>query len=149
MARANLVLGGLLLVCASWYLWLTDGTPRRRLPHDPGLAFVPRILAVALIGLSVVLVLQQLVRWLPRPVETPPAPLSPSDWARTAGLVALTVAWVVLLPVAGFLATTPVYLVAAAHLSGARRWLAAVLGAVAVTLVVWVAFVHGFRVPLP
>ena len=77
MIRANLRLGALLALFGSWYLWLTTAAPHRRLPYDPGIMFVPRILAGALIFLSVLLILQQIVPRLPRPKEAPPDRLDP------------------------------------------------------------------------
>lgn len=149
MARANVVLGSLLIFFGSWYLWLTTGAPRRRLPHDPGLMFVPRILAVGLLLLSVLLILREVVPRVPRPDEAPPERLGAWGWGQTGGLLGLTVAYVVLLPWLGFLPATPVYLVAAMLLSGAGwRLGTGVLAAVA-TGVIYLAFVYFFRVALP
>jgi Tripartite tricarboxylate transporter TctB family len=146
--RANLVLGALLILFGGWYLWLTIGRPYRRLPHDPGIMFLPRILACGLIFLSVLLILQQIMRQLPRPDEAPPDRLDPREWLHAVGLFGLTVAYTALLPWLGFLLVTPVYLVAAMLLSGAHRG-GSTVTAVIVTGVIYVSFVYFFRVSLP
>jgi putative tricarboxylic transport membrane protein len=147
--RANLLLGALLALFGGWYLWFTTAAPRRRLPYDPGIMFVPGMLASALICLSVLLIVQQIVPRLPRPKEIPPDRLNSREWLRTFGLFALTVAYTALLPWFGFLIVTPVYLVAAMLLSGARSRATTGVTAVIVTGVIYVSFVYFFRVSLP
>ena len=149
MIRANLLLGALLTLFGGWYLWLTTAAPQRRLPHDPGIMFVPRIFASGLIVLSVLLILQQIVPRLPRPKEVPPDRLDAREWFQTVGLFGLTVTYTALLPWLGFLLVTPVYLVAALVVSGAGwRPRTGVIAAV-VTGVIYVSFVYFFNVSLP
>jgi putative tricarboxylic transport membrane protein len=147
--RANLVLGALLALFGGWYLWLTTGASQRRLPYDPGIMFVPRVLACGLIFLSVLLILQQIVPCLPHPKESPPDRLDSREWFQTFGLFVLTVAYTALLPWLGFLLVTPVYIVAAMLLSGARSRASICVTAVIVTGVIYVSFVYFFRVSLP
>jgi hypothetical protein len=147
--RANLVLGALLALFGGWYLWLTTAAPHRRLPYDPGIMFVPRILACGLIFLSVFLIFQQIVPRLPHPKEGPPDRLGSREWFQTFGLFVLTVTYTALLPWLGFLLATPVYLVAAMLLSGARLGTSTGVTAVIVTGVIYGSFVYFFRVSLP
>jgi hypothetical protein len=147
--RANLRLGALLALFGGWYLWLTTAGPHRRLPYDPGIMFVPRILASALIFLSVLLILQQIVPRLPRPKEMPPDRLDSRAWFQTFGLFGLTVAYTALLAWLGFLLVTPVYLVAAMVVSGAGWRPRTAIVAFAVTGVIYVSFVYFFKVSLP
>jgi len=149
VVRANLLLGFLLILFGGWYLWLTAAAPRRRLPHDPGLMFVPQILAGALILLSVLLILQQIVSRMPRPKEAPPDRLDSREWRQTVGLLGVTAGYIALLPWLGFLLVTPVYLIAAMRLSGARWRVSVGATAVAVTGVIYVSFVYFFKVSLP
>jgi hypothetical protein len=147
--RANLLLGALFTLFGCWYLWLTTAASHRRLPYDPGIVFVPRILACGLILLSVLLILQQLLTRLPHPKEAPPDRLDSREWFRTFGLFVLTVTYTALLPWLGFLLVTPVYLVAAMLLSGARSRASTGVTAVIVTGVIYGSFVYFFRVSLP
>ena len=149
MVRANLLLGSLLTVFGGWYLWLTTAAPRHRLPHDPGIMFVPRALAWALILLSVLLILQQVVPRLPRPEEAPPDRLDSREWLQTFGLLGLTVTYTLLLSWLGFLLATPMYLVAAILLSGAGWRPRTGVIAILVTGVIYVSFVYFFKVSLP
>jgi hypothetical protein len=149
VVRANLLLGALLAIFGGWYLWLTTAAPHRRLPHDPGIMFVPKILACGLIFLSVLLILQQIVPRLPRPEEVPPERMDSRERLQTFGLFGLTVTYTLLLPWLGFLLVTPVYLVAAMLLSGARSRLNCGVTAVVVTGVIYVSFVYFFSVSLP
>jgi hypothetical protein len=147
--RANLILGALLALFGGWYLWLTTAAPKRRLPYDPGIMFVPGILACGLIFLSVLLILQQIVPRLPHPKEVPPDRLDLREWLQTFGLFSLTVTYTALLPWLGFLLATPVYLIVAMLLSGARSRASTGVTAVLVTGVIYIAFVYFFRVSLP
>jgi hypothetical protein len=147
--RANLLLASLLGLFGGWYLWLTTAAPQRRLPYDPGIMFIPRILASGLIFLSVLLVLQQIMPGLPRPREAPPDRLDSHEWLQTFGLLGITVTYAALLPWLGFLLVTPVYLIAAMLLSGARSRASTGVTAVIVTGVIYVSFVYFFRVSLP
>jgi putative tricarboxylic transport membrane protein len=147
--RANLLLGALLTLFGGWYLWLTTAAPHRRLPYDPGIMFVPGILASGLIFLSVLLILQQIFPRLPRPKEAPPDHLDSREWLQTFGLFSLTVTYTALLPWLGFLLATPVYLIAAMLLSGARARASTGVTALVVTGVIYVSFVYFFRVSLP
>jgi putative tricarboxylic transport membrane protein len=147
--HANLLLGTLLAFFGGWYLWLTTAAPQRRLPYDPGVMFVPRVLACGLILLSVLLILQQLLTRLPHPKEAPPDRLDSREWFRTFGLFVLTLTYTALLPWLGFLLVTPVYLVAAMLLAGARLRANTGVTAVIVTGVIYSSFVYFFRVSLP
>jgi putative tricarboxylic transport membrane protein len=147
--RVNLLLGALFALFGGWYLWLTTAAPQGRLPYDPGVMFMPRILASALIFLSVLLILQQIVPRLPRPREMPPDRLDSREWLRTSGLFGLTAAYTALLPWLGFLLATPVYLVAAMVVSGAAWRPRISLVALAVTGIIYVSFVFFFKVSLP
>jgi hypothetical protein len=147
--RANLLLGALLVLFGSWYLWLTTAAPYRRLPYDPGIMFVPRILACVLIFLSALLILQQIVPRLPGPKEAPPDRLDAREWVKTVGLFGLTVAYTALLPWLGFLLVTPVYLIIAMVMSGAAWRPRTGVVALAVTGTIYVSFVYFFKVSLP
>jgi putative tricarboxylic transport membrane protein len=149
VTRANLLLGTLLALFGGWYLWLTIAAPQRRLPYDPGIMFVPRTLAYALIFLSLILILQQIVPRLPRPKEAPSDRLNSREWLQTVGLFALTVAYTLLLPWLGFLLVTPIYLVAAMLLAGAGSRTRTGVTAVIVTGAIYVSFVFFFKVSLP
>src|SRR3972149_5501688 len=111
--------------------------------------FVPRALAWALILLSVLLILQQVVPRLPRPEEAPPDRLDSREWLQTFGLLGLTVTYTLLLSWLGFLLATPMYLVAAILLSGAGWRPRTGVIAILVTGVIYVSFVYFFKVSLP
>jgi putative tricarboxylic transport membrane protein len=147
--RVNLFLGTLFALFGGWYFWLTTAAPQRRLPYDPGVLFVPRILASSLIFLSVLLILQQIIPHLPRPREAPPDRLNSLEWLQTVGLFGLAVTYALLLPWLGFLLVTPVYLVAAMLFSGARSRASTGVTAIIVTGVIYVSFVYFFGVSLP
>jgi hypothetical protein len=147
--RANLLLGALLALFGGWYLWLTISAPHRRLPYDPGIMFVPRILASGLIFLSVLLILQQIAVRLPRPKEVPPDRLEPREWLQTFGLLVVTATYAALLPALGFLLITPIYLVGAMLVSGVRWRVSTAVTAVVVSAVIDVLFVYFFKVSLP
>jgi cell division protein FtsW (lipid II flippase) len=64
-------------------------------------------------------------------------------------LLGVTASYIALLPWLGFLLVTPVYLIAAMLLSGARWRVSVGATAVAVTGVIYVSFVYFFKVSLP
>ena len=106
-------------------------------------------LAGLLILLSVLLILQQTISRMPRPKEAPPDRLDSREWFQTVGLLWVTAGYIALLPWLGFLLVTPVYLIAAMRLSGARWRVSVGATAVAVTGVIYVSFVYFFKVSLP
>lgn len=71
----------------------------------------------------------------------------PNPWFPAVVLVALVV-YVVALPVAGFLATTVLFVAVVVRASGGGI-VASLVFAAAVTLLLHLVFVHLFRVPLP
>lgn len=106
----------------------------------------PQLLGIVGVVLSVVL----LVRAVTRP------PLARGDVqettrdgrVRAALTVALAAVYIVAWPVAGFLVTTPVFLVAGTYLFGGRGWKALLVFPVALTAGIYLLFDAALQVPL-
>ena len=77
----------------------------------------------------------------------------PSDSAftkRTAvGLVVLSFAYYLLLPIIGFIPVTAGFAAGALYLFGERNWLFLALYSIGFTLLVWGVFVQWLRIPIP
>ncbi|MBP1780106.1 MAG: Tripartite tricarboxylate transporter TctB family, partial [candidate division NC10 bacterium] len=64
-------------------------------------------------------------------------------------MVLMTYAYIYVMPYAGFVLTTPVYLFLAMLFFGLRRYLLGAVTSVAVTLALFVTFRYAFQVLLP
>ena len=143
MKRADLSIGIGLLLFALLYLQqsflITRGFASDRL----GPAFFPRLLAGALVVLAVVLIVRALSG---RSDPTPPPAIR---FGILFGVLALLVAYGLLMPQLGFLLTTPVLLGAFIWLLGLRQWGSLVGTAVGLTVILYLVFVRALHVLLP
>ena len=115
MAWADRILGLLLLVVAGFYYRATYDIEVGLAGDLLGPAFFPRMLAAALAAASILLVARS---WRGRGAGEPPqAGDSPY---RLVWTLAMTVAYLLLLPWVGYLVLTPIYLIAFALLLGYR-----------------------------
>lgn len=128
MRRADLLIGLALLALAGVYYEQSLGIVRGFASDRLGPAFFPRLLALVLAVLAVTLVVR-------------------------AGLfltmLALLVAYALLLPRVGFVVATPVLLGAVIWLLGLRAWPALTGTALGITLALYFAFGRALHVLLP
>jgi putative tricarboxylic transport membrane protein len=146
VARADRVAGALLLILAVAYWRLSDAIEVGFASDLLGPRFFPRALAVLLGIAGALLVARTLLpRHVPAPVDAPAGERLDRLWAA----LAMTAAYIWLLPRVGFLPLTPVYLALFTLLLGYRRPLPLVATAVGVTVSLYVVFAEMLNVRLP
>jgi hypothetical protein len=112
-----------------------------------GAAGLPKTLASLLAVASIVLFFGS-ARRRPEMGDTA-LPVPPAKHLRAAGLLALAVGYVALLPLLGYAVTLFLFLAAVALYAGARFSVALVTITLAAAVVLWATFVHVLRVPMP
>jgi len=143
MRRADLVIGFALLAFTAVYAQQSFLIRRGFASDRLGPAFFPRLLALALGVLALLLITRALAGR--SDLSRPPA-------IRTgvfAGVLALMVAYAFLMPRVGFLIATPVLLGAVIRILGLRNWTTLVGTALGVTVVLYVIFGRALHVLLP
>lgn len=107
----------------------------------------PRVIAWGLLFLGATLAIQSGMKLVRRANE--PLPFPPGAFLRVFTMVLLTYAYIYLMPYAGFVLITPVYLFLAMVYFGLRRYLLGAVTSIAVTLVLFLTFRYAFQVLLP
>ncbi|MDR7304412.1 tripartite tricarboxylate transporter TctB family protein [Haloactinomyces albus] len=136
----DMVIAGLLLVLAVTMYVITLGFPAPGQSADPGTAAFPRLIAILLAVLSVIL--------LVRPARVSLLPPK-HELARVAGVLVLAVAYAWLFKPLGFILATVLFMVGALLLAGVRRPLRLTLGAVGVAAAMYFLFSVLLEVYLP
>lgn len=150
MRRRNIVAAVVLIICGLIYGYLTSGLPTRSLPNTPDPSFFPWIVTAILLTLSVALLIQGLA------VDRDQAAPASSDTAEghRAGRLAIWalgafIVYLAVLPELGFVLATAPFFAVQMVLFGERRPVLVVIGAVAMTALLYGLFRHGFGVFLP
>ncbi|GIV20537.1 MAG: hypothetical protein KatS3mg023_2288 [Armatimonadota bacterium] len=112
---------------------------------DVGHLYFPGLLAVLAVGLAMAIVGARLAGGRGEQVEAH----TPVGRRQSAMMSTLALAFIALLPVAGFLAASALFVLAAVALTGRVRWWQAVVYASVVSLSVWWLFGNILGVPLP
>jgi putative tricarboxylic transport membrane protein len=142
------VIGGLLLLLAAAYAWLSGGIPRTLVDDPLGPRFYPRVLAGLLGICSVALIVRPPTALGAGPSSAAP-PRAAGGTRRLLATIGLTAVYLVAMPIAGYLVSTPLYLAALARLLGCGRPRALVVTAVALTMVLGLVFDTMLGVRLP
>ena len=145
MARRNILAALLLLSLGTGYGVMTAALPDRGLPHTPGPAFFPWLIAGGLIVLASALLLHGLAMMREGSGPAPPA------GAGRKGSLALAwfLGYLAALPYAGFLAASVPFFAGLMLLYGGRSKVFVPLAAIAVPVAVFCLFRYGFHIPLP
>lgn len=144
---ADLIIGALLFLFCLYYTYLTNRLPGHEAPGMISAAFLPRLLAMALAGLALLLMVQGLRRWRMRPGRSMPRDLR--SLHRPALALATLLAYPAAMAYGGFLPTTPVFFGTLMVIAGGRGVGRVLLISLLATAVVYVSFRYVFQVPLP
>lgn len=149
MRRRNIAAALGLIVCGLIYGYLSWGLPQRSLPNTPGPSFFPLVVTVLLLALSVALLIQGIAA--DRDVSAPggDAATRLADRRLTFVLLATIFAYVVLLPVLGFILATIPFFAALTVLYGERRPILVLISALIMTAILYGVFRHVFGIFLP
>jgi len=145
------VVGAVILAFAGLY-WLAAGTIRRSSLEDSiGAAGLPNTLAALLAGLAILLIVRSLLL-RPRPVREPasegPAE-APRAHLRAVGMLALGVAYLLIVPTLGYAVSVALLVGAVALYNHQRLSLRLALVAVFVAAGFYFLFVQLLNIPLP
>lgn len=143
MRRGDLLIGLGLLVFAAIYFQQSFAITRGFASDRLGPAFFPRMLALALALMAVVLLVRAISG------RSDPAPPPPMRIGVFIAVLALTAAYAFLLPHVGFLYATPVLLGAVIWVFGMRKWPGLIGTSLGITLVLYAVFGRMLRVLLP
>lgn len=162
MRRSDCIIGLLLLALAAFYYYSTRDLPPPTPTENLGAAFFPRLLAIFLALLALLLVVGGLVpRGGAAPQGKRPALAGGEGLGEDAptgeeishtfllGTMGLSTLYVILLPLAGYLILTPLFLLAVIRFLGKRSWIQNVATALLLTAALYLLFARVLGVPLP
>jgi len=145
MARRNVIVGLVLAALAVVYGVFALQLPERNIEGTPGPGFFPELTAAILLILSAALVAQGARARHADGRDGAPRGLD----MRGAAMLGLFAAYILSLPVAGFMVASVPFAAGAMWLYGGRNWLLLAAGAFALPLLLSLLFGQLFRIPLP
>lgn len=120
---------------------------------------LPVLMAWIVGGLSVLMVLEEGFKWRRRrrlaagettgATTEPVEPIASIAWSALIPYAVTIAAYIALIPVAGYLITTPVFLGGVLLVSRAIRPVTAIAVAIGVTAAIWAIFIWLLRLPIP
>jgi hypothetical protein len=146
MRVVNIILAIVLILFGFFYSYLTMHLPDRNLPNTLGSSFMPWVLAICLFVLSILLLLQSLIKVS---AETCDYAISKKEGTGILFLVVLVVVYIKTMTFFGFLLITPFFLVALMLTIGARKWKEVILTSTLVTFGIYLFFQKVFQIILP
>lgn len=149
MRRRNIAAAVGLIVFGLVYGFLAWRLPVRSLPNTPGPSFFPLVVTVVILALSAALLIQGLAMERDPPASLRDKAAGTGDGRPAGLLLVLTLAYIALLPLLGFILATIPFFAVLMVLFGERRPLLVAIGALAMTAVLYGIFRYGLDVFLP
>jgi hypothetical protein len=146
MKRINIITSLVLFAFGGFYIYLITRLPERNLEHTLKSSFMPWVLVILLLFLSLLLLVWNLLR---DSQEACDYRISRREGGGLILLIALIIAYILALPYLGFLILTPPLLAVLIWLTGSRRWVEIVAVSLGSTAAVYAFFTLLFRVQLP
>lgn len=150
----NVICGAITLIVGIVYIIEARRLPESSLSDEIGASGFPLLIGWALVALSVFLIGQSVL--FRRQVQAEEAPSEDSVWndpkfaaKRAAGLAAIAVAFLVLLPMAGYISALVVLIGASALYLGRPPGRDVAIVAVGGAIALWLLFVVILDIPLP
>ena len=145
MAQRNIIAGTVLLMVAIGYGILTANLPDRSLPDTPGPAFLPTLITIGLLVLSVALLVGGVIEARQESKGTDGHGVPTRGWIALAGFAV----YVTLLPSIGFVAASVLFFAGLMWLYGERNKILIGLTSILVPVVLFYLFTAGFQILLP
>lgn len=150
---AEFIVASSLLLLSIGFFYYSSQLPTSPLAGPIGPGLLPELIAISLIIMNLGLIVQSL---RPRPASTERNEMDGDAIVLTPRLLGMVVLgatilffYLLALPTAGFLISTPIFSLAMMAAYGCRNVLAAVVISLLITGVVYGLFRHVFLVPLP
>lgn len=147
LRRADLAIAAILVGIAIATFAASSGFPAANLGNDVGAARFPRIYAVVLVILAVLLAIQAWRR--PVPVVAPASIESRKGLLRVISGMGICIFCFIAMQFVGFVPAALAQFVGLMLLMGRKHWIQTPLIAVGLTAGVYFLFVYGLNVPLP
>ncbi len=145
MRRANVYISILLMSFSCFYAYLTMTLPTRKIPHTLGIDFMPWVLTICLLFLSLLLLLKSLI--FKREEEV--VQISLKEVIGILSLVILVIAYIEAWLYFGFVIITPLFMAGLIVISGSRKWREVIFFSIIISVAVYFLFYRLFGVPLP
>lgn len=145
MRKANIIISLILLCFTGFYAYLIANLPARDLPNTLGAAFVPWVLAGALAGLSVMLLISSILSQNGGGKVSLPS----RELLGIAFLLILIVCYIKLMNYFGFVAVSVVFLGILTWIAGARKPVEIAVFSLTTAILVYLLFHKFFQVQLP
>lgn len=143
----GLVLGTVMLAVAAAYYWLTTQVPQSALDDAVGPVGLPRLYAIVLAALSIVLIVRSLIATVRRQSRRSDDGRQGS-W-RFAGILLIGVVYVAIVPWLGYMVSIALLIASTAWYQGGAITGRVVIVAVSGALLLWLLFVAFLRIPQP
>jgi hypothetical protein len=146
MKRANIIISIILIVFGVFFASLTSRLPDRNLPNTLGGAFMPWLMVILLLFLSILLLVKNIISGAEiKRVDN----ISLKDGLRILLLTTIVFIYVNAMQFFGFLLTTPFFIISLMLISGSKNWKQIVLVSLAGSGAIYFFFHKLFQVPLP
>lgn len=162
MSWSNVVIGIILLIVSAFYYLSTGDFPSPTKADNLGPTFFPTLLAAILAGLALLLILDSILTRRTSGDERDGAVIEGAErleedsfsgenisYKFLFGTMGMSVLYVGLLSVLGFLICTPLFLIILIRLLGYERWVNNVAASVGLTATLYLLFVTALGVNLP
>jgi hypothetical protein len=114
---------------------------------------LPSLLIWVVVGLSVLMIAEELIKRRKaragNPVHDDDEPLPPINWPALLIFSGASLLYIVLVPVAGYLVITPIFLIGGLALSKVTSLAKAVVIGGLTTVVIWAIFIWLLHLPIP
>jgi hypothetical protein len=146
MKKANIIISVILIAFCVFFGVLTARLPDRNLPNTLGIDFMPWVLLIILLCLSVMLLI---INILGKSRERKDAAITLREVSGVFFLTLIVYGYVQAMSLLGFLIITPVFIAVLMLLTGSRKWKELVAVSILATFGVYFFFQKIFQVQLP
>jgi hypothetical protein len=146
MRTVNILVAIVLILFGGYYSYLAFALPDRNLPNTLGSSFMPWLLVSILFGLSLLLMINALLR---KTAENCDYRISPKEGLGILVLGIIIILYISSLTYLGFLLATPIFLAVLMMLTGSRGWKEILIASVLITTGIYLFFQKIFQIILP
>ncbi|MDC7227681.1 MAG: tripartite tricarboxylate transporter TctB family protein [Spirochaetales bacterium] len=146
MKRVNIIAAAVVLLVCIGYFIMIQGLPDRNLDNTLKSSFMPTLLLLILVILSITLLIKNIVT---DSEETCNYLISKRELLGLVAITGLIFAYIFLLDVTGFLLITPVIMFVLMRLTGGGKIRESIIVSVSATLIIYLLFDLLFQVQLP